>query len=145
MLKLINNFFAVSCFEWISNFVQRYHQTGENKAANHKIADQTVWMHSLISTFVVHIWHKQVFPWRGVAHLIPNMVTFKRFNPKWHFRGWVQDWRTMCYFSAFMICHFSIPSFTMQQNSDSLQVNIYLSRKHFRRTYTDNPNFFRAG
>ena len=30
-----------------------------------KIADQTVWMHSLIWTFVVHVWHKQVFSWRG--------------------------------------------------------------------------------
>ena len=23
-----------------------------------------------------------------VAHLIPKMVTFKKFNPNWHFRGW---------------------------------------------------------
>ena len=50
----------------------------------------------------------------------------------------------MCYFSAFMICHFQFP-LTLQQNSDSLQVNIYLSRKHFRITYTDSLNFFRAG
>ena len=40
---------------------------------------------------------------------------------------------------------FSIPSFTLQQNSDSLRVNNYLTRKHFRVTYTDNLNFFRAG
>ena len=34
----------------------------------------------------------------GVAHLIPNMVTFKKFNPKWHFRGWVQDWVNVLFF-----------------------------------------------
>ena len=28
---------------------------------NNKGADQTVWMHRLICSFVVHIWHKQVF------------------------------------------------------------------------------------
>ena len=28
------NFFAVSCFEGLSNFVQRYHQTGENQGRN---------------------------------------------------------------------------------------------------------------
>ena len=27
-------FFAVSCFEGLSNFVQRYHQTGENEGRN---------------------------------------------------------------------------------------------------------------
>ena len=87
-----------------------------------------------------------------VAHLIPNMVIFKKFNHNWHFRGTVQDWRLAVnvfffsfFFSAFMICHFSLPSYTLQQNSDSLQVNIYLTGKHFRITYTDNLNFFRAG
>ena len=35
-----------------------------------------------------------------VAHLILNMVTFKKFNPNSHifyFRGLVQDWRSMCF------------------------------------------------
>ena len=35
MLKLINNFFPqYHVFEGLSNFVQRYHQTGENQARN---------------------------------------------------------------------------------------------------------------
>ena len=99
----------------------------------------TVWSQPLLFTYGINRFSHHV------AHLIPNMVTFKKFNPKWHFRGWVQHWRSMCYFSAFMICHFSIPSFTLQQNADSLQVNIYLTRKHFGITYTDSLNFFRAG
>ena len=49
----------------------------------------------------------------------------------------------MCYFSAFMICYFSVSSLTLQQNCDSLQVNIYLT--NIRITYTDSPNFYRAG
>ena len=34
------------------------------QAANNKGADQTARMHRLICTFVVRIWHKQVFSWR---------------------------------------------------------------------------------
>ena len=34
-------------------------------AANNKGADQTEWMRRLICAFVVRIWHKQVFSWRG--------------------------------------------------------------------------------
>ena len=99
----------------------------------------TVWSQPLLFTYGINRFS------HDVAHLIPNMVTFKKFYLKWHFRRWVQYWRSICYFSAFMICHFSIPSFTLQQNSDCFQVNIYLTRKHFRTTYTDSLNFFRAG
>ena len=99
----------------------------------------TVWSQPLLFTFGINRFS------HDLAHLIPNMVTFKMFNPKWHIRGWVQDWWSMCYFLAFMIFNFSIPSFILQQNSDSLQVNIYLTRKHCRITYTDSRNFFRVG
>ena len=92
-----------------------YRYYTRNKAANHKIADQFLWMHSLIST-LLFTYGINGFS-HDVAHLIPKMVTVKKFNPKWHFRGWVQDWESMCYFSAFMICHFSVPSFTLQKNS----------------------------
>ena len=90
----------------------------------------TVWTEPLLFTYDINRFSHYV------THLIPNMVTFKTFNPKWHFRGWVQDRRSLCYFSTFMICHFSVSSFTLEQNSDSLQVHIYLTRKHFRITYT---------
>ena len=36
------------------------------KAANNKGADQTVQMHGLIYAFIVRIWHKLVFLWRGL-------------------------------------------------------------------------------
>ena len=39
MLKLIIFFFAVSCFEGISNFVQRYHQTGETTRSKFDVMD----------------------------------------------------------------------------------------------------------
>ena len=39
----------------------------------------------------------------------------------------------------------SVPDHCLSFYSDSLQVNIYLTRKHFRITYTDSLNFFRAG
>ena len=32
---------------------------------NNKGADQTAWMRRLIWAFVVHIWHKEFFSWRG--------------------------------------------------------------------------------
>ena len=38
---------------------------GLQQAANNKGADQTAQMRRLICTFVVRIWHKQVFSWRG--------------------------------------------------------------------------------
>ena len=82
-----------------------------------------------------------------VAHLILNMFTFKNYNPNWHFllQRVSSGLAINVFFSAFMIHHFSFPSFTLQQISKGLQVNIYLTRKHFRITYTDNLNFFRAG
>ena len=34
-----------------------------------------------------------------VAHLIPfKLFIYKKFNPNWHFRGLVQDWRSIFYF-----------------------------------------------
>ena len=35
------------------------------QVANNKGADQTARMRRLVCAFVVHIWHKQIFSWRG--------------------------------------------------------------------------------
>ena len=50
----------------------------------------TVWSEPLLITYCINRFSHEV------AHLIPNMVTFMKFNPNWPFSGVVQDWRSMC-------------------------------------------------
>ena len=66
---------------------QRYYTV---QAVNNKGADQTARMHRLICTFVVRIWHKQVFSWRGsylrdiwdisLEWIVPRLLSFNRWN-----------------------------------------------------------------
>ena len=78
-----------------------------------RLCGYTVWSEPLLFTYGINrLSH-------DVAHLIPNMVTFRRLIPNNTLGGGLRT-GGQCYFSAFMICHFSISSFTLPQNSDSL-------------------------
>ena len=47
---------------------------------NNKGADQTAWMRRLICTFVVRIWHKQVFSWCGWNGIENNWAATSEFG-----------------------------------------------------------------
>ena len=56
------------------------------QAANNKGADQTAWMGGLICAFVVHIWHKQVFSWRGslnVCYFVGTLKIYHKIHKIW--------------------------------------------------------------
>ena len=59
------------------------------EAANNKSADQTVQVHRLICTFVVRMWHKQVFSWTW---------------PILYWLGLVHQWK-YCLFSCTLNLH----------------------------------------
>ena len=69
----------------------------------------------MLETGFLMTWLTWYRTWLHLKGLIPNDTWL------------VQDWRSMCVcvcvcvcvFSAFVICHFSFPSFTLQKNSNS--------------------------